>query len=872
VALQPGSSIGAFQIHSLIGQGGMGEVYRARDLHLGRDVAIKVLPASFANGLDRLARFEREARTLATLNHPNIATVFAVERSGDTPAFVMELIEGEDLAQRLARGRIPVQEAIRIASQVAAALEAAHDVNVVHRDVKPANIRLRSDGTVKVVDFGLAKLTDGEPSVASHSPTVFSDTATAAGTILGTPAYMSPEQARGHVVDRRCDVWAFGCVLYEMLAGRSPFQRASAADTIAAVLNDEPEWRTLAETPAHVQVLVRRALRKDLATRLPHLGAARLDLSEAADAMMIEPRSRVRARWWLGGAAIAAALIAVPVRFWMPPGDAPETARFDLAPPPGTLGFDRPGFGAAAPQFSVSPDGQSIVFVADKRGGGSVLFVRSLSAANARELAGTTDASLPFFSFDGADIGYFAKGLLRRISVDGGEPTVICAVPAAQGGSWGPDGTIVFSSGSGLWKVGDRGGTPREIKLPTRGGRYWWPTVVGGGRKVLYLAEDANGRRTVRLHDLQTATEVEVIETRTRAVPTNGFLVFQSAQRLVARRFDEGSGTLSGEPVAITESVAFNEANSRAAFHVAAGTLVYRTITQIPRRLTWTDRTGSEIATVGPPDHYANLTLSHDGARLVAEVDTAPALSGAVSNAESDLWMFDLSRDIRTRLTSESGDESGATWTADDKVILFTRPDGIHAINLETGLRTRRSNERFPFFATNLIDDRLIVTRGPQGIWSIPLDPAAKPSLVVPGEGAILGEPRISPDRRWLAYTANEAGPDQDVYIRRWPATAARWRVSEGGASGLKWNPAGGELFYRNASAVFSVAVSLRPDGSPEIGRPRRLFAVAGNVAGDAYEVSRDGNRFLFAVSDHPEWASRPLRVVLNWPSTVTNR
>jgi len=517
LALTPGTRLGVYEVTAQIGEGGMGQVFRARDTKLNRDVALKILPDPFASDSDRLTRFTREAQTLAALNHPNIAHIHGLEESGGITALVMELVEGEDLSQRIARGAIPLEEALPIAKQIAEALEAAHEQGIIHRDLKPANIKVRTDGTVKVLDFGLAKAIDPVSALstdASQSPTLTSPAMTQMGMILGTAAYMAPEQAKGRAVDRRADIWAFGCVLYEMLNGKRAFGGEDVSDTLANVLKSEPDWTALpALMPIPIRRLLRRSVEKDRKRRLDSAAAARLEIDEAitapatgegvAPVVLAAPRWRRVLPWAVAAVAFIAAVTTLFL--WVPWRKASPPAPLRVS---AELGADVSlviAEGASAPAGNaavVSPDGSQLAFVARPHGGGAPrLYVRRLDQLTATPLAGTENAVGPFFSPDGQWLGFFGGGTLKKIAVTGGTPVTLADVTNARGGSWAEDETIVFSPGTqrggSLWRVPAADGTAERLTTLAQGeGTHRWPQVLPGGRAVLYTVSAIVGDLT----------------------------------------------------------------------------------------------------------------------------------------------------------------------------------------------------------------------------------------------------------------------------------------------------------------------------------------------------------------------------------------
>jgi Tol biopolymer transport system component len=756
------------------------------------------------------------------------------------------------------------------------------------------------EGHAKVLDFGLAKVVEAGsgsmPAALDNSPTITSP-ATASGVILGTAAYMSPEQARGKPVDRRADIWAFGATLYEMLTGVRAFAGETVSDTLSAILRADVDWARLPDTtPEPVRRLLRRCLQKDVAARLPHIGVARLELAETQHPPPAHATPAPSRRWLrpaLAGAVGAGTAVALGLAAFRPAPPEMAPVRFEIGPPSETirLGHTRAtrGTNTPAPHYAVSPDGTAIVFSAAKEDGGVTLWVRQLQTVAARELEGTSDAAFPFWSPDGRHIGYFANGNLMRVPADGGRPTAIATAPAGEGGDWGPDDAIVYAptTAGAIWRVPASGGTAEQVTKPAANTAYHrWPTYVDGGRRVLYLEVNAGGQGVARLRSLSTGEDVEVIKTSNRVMAAAGFIVFVDGNRLMAQAFDERSGEVFGRPVPLAEFVGQSEANARAGFHVSrSGVLVHRGPASVVRRLVWLDRVGRELVEVAQPDRYAHLALSPDNAQLVAEVNVGDDSSGGTA-ALSDIWLLDLHRGVRTRLTSEAGDEYSPTWSIDGQTLYY----GAAALRLATrggtlwkrrsdtgltGLAAIKESVGFRIFGETPDGRNILVSRIDSGsttsdLWSVPLDgsPASRLSL-----GEATSEGHISPDGRWIAYTSGEAGPF-DVYLKRWPPTGQKWRVSQGGGSALAWNPAGGELFFGTPMGEL-VAVTITSSGTdPDIGAPTRVWATPG--AGVAatfatfppYAVSRDGQRFLVALpaTNRPS-SALPLIVTLNWPA-----
>jgi Tol biopolymer transport system component/tRNA A-37 threonylcarbamoyl transferase component Bud32 len=901
-----GRTLSHYRITSAIGAGGMGEVYRATDTSLGRDVAIKVLPQAVTRDPERLGRFRREAHLLASLNHPNIAAIYGLEEADGTPFIALELVEGDDLKARLSRGAIPVPEAIEIAEQVAEALEEAHNKGIVHRDLKPANVKLTSTGKVKVLDFGLAKAWAGDSSDARSAPLVsqtptLEHTGTVAGVILGTAAYMAPEQARGKPVDKRADVWAFGVLLWEMLTGRTLFAGETVTDVIAAVVTREPDLAALpSETPPAVRRLLSRCLRKDPRQRLPDMGTARLELQEVIAGTTIEeaapsaPTSAIvpalRARTWerwawasvaLAALGLAGALAFVHLREVEPTQPA---ARFTVEPP---AGWDfAVNFGWPVP----SPDGRQIVFRASAAGRGqdaSMLWVRPLESITARPLAGTEGATsdIPAWSPDGRSLAFFVRGELRRLNLSDGTVQRICALPAEGNGGtdWSEAGTILFSTGGGagrIYSVAATGGDAKPLTTLDKGRgetNHHVPQVLPGGRRFLFLieGEKADGLYVAPLDS--PAERRRIAPGWYRRVYAARHLLFVRDGTLLAQRFDLEDSALRGEPVAIASSVA-TWANSAgfAWFGVSpAGTLAYYsgggTGNQV--QLSWVDRKGQPIAKVGPPGSYGQIVLSPDERNVAMEMSDA--------EGQFDLWVMDVARGVPSRVTASAANERDPVWSPDGRSLAFiTRGDkgsslrrkGLRGSDAETVLESGTApDEDIPEYWVPDGSTILVVRRNPamdeqNTVWAVASDGGkAEPVL----KGVRLDEPHLSPDGRWIAYVSRESGQDE-VYVEPFRREGERVRVSPAGGGQPKWRADGREIFFTTPASHLQV-VQVRTTGERlDVSLPTDLFELRGygGAQVDDYAPSADGQRILVKLPVEQERKSQ-LHVVTNWTSLL---
>jgi Tol biopolymer transport system component len=899
-ALAPGSRLGHYDILDSLGAGGMGEVYRATDTRLKRQVALKVLPSSVTADPDRLARFQREAEVLASLNHPNIAGLHGIEESDGVKALVMELVEGPTLADRIAQGPIPVEEALTIARQIAEALAAAHDRNIIHRDLKPANIKLRPDGEVKVLDFGLAKAMDqgsgigdqgSGKTILANSPTITSPAMTMHGVILGTAAYMSPEQAAGRPVDRRTDLWAFGVVLMEMLTGRQVFAGESVTDIIASVLKDEPDWKALpASTPPSIHRLLRRCLERDRKKRWPDAATARMECDDAlvtggqTVAAVSRPAAAiVRSPWHLAGAVVAGVAIAAVVAWtrWPAPRPVPESSRFaiDL---PADQRFTRAGRHVLA----LSPDGMQLVYVANQQ-----LFIHSFRDLTTKVIEGSenVDPSEPVFSPDGAWVAYWSNGVLKKIPTGGGSAVQLVELGNPLGLTWTGD-QILAGQPRSIVQVPANGGAAKTLVTIDKPVGDWVqsPQLIDEGRAVLFtLRTDESdwNRSNIVVQDLQSGTRTTLIQGGTdgRALP-GGMLFYARENALFAVAFDERRREVSSTSVPLERDVlpsvgGFSGASQ--ATWSAAGTLAYvMDDTASASSLSWMTRQGVIEPTLIPPQHqfpsFASLALSPDGTRV------AIRLSGN-SRSQSDLWVGDIGRGAMTRLTS-TGTATDPVWTPDGARVCYGNnafevrcqsfdgsapPERLFQIDrLSTVAGISRDSE-WLLISMNAGNGAFDVWAGPN---RSPYE--LKPLLATPASETLAA---LSPDGRWIAYRGDESGRDE-VYVRPFPNVhQGRWQVSTTGATAPRWSKDGRELYYLatgTAGAALQItltAVPVQTQPSFRTGAPTDIGLVPTR---GGYDVAADG-RFLITspVSGSNADSTRPrIVVVQNWLNAAKAR
>jgi len=904
MSLSSGTRLGTYEVRALIGAGGMGEVYEAHDSKLDRDVAIKVLPEQFARDSERLARFQREAKLLAALNHPNIAAIYGLEQSGSTHYLVMELVPGETLRERVAGERpVPVEEALTIAKQIAEALEAAHnsEKGIIHRDLKPANVKVTPEGRVKVLDFGLAKAFAVEQSTEdiANSPTL-SAAPTMQGVIMGTAAYMSPEQARGRAVTKAADIWAFGAVLYELLTGKQAFQGEDVTDILAAVVRAEPDWSRLPEaTPPAIRTLLRRCLRKDRRQRLQDATGVRIEIEDAlSGALGAEPVpavpgkgpfGNVRLAWSVAASAVVIAALAMGAFMYMQPVPAESQAfRFSVGPPQGTNLHPNPHF------LTISPDGTKLAFIATDSSGKEQLWIRALDSEAAQVLAGTDNPVQPFWSADSRFLAFYAgDGKLKKVAASGGPVQTITDAVSGANGSWSRDGVILFAPAAGggttaaaarlgatIRRVSSAGGESQPVTALDESRQetaHYWPHFLPDGKHFLYLALSSNPEKNaIFVGSLDSAEKKLLLNAASNAsyIPP-GYLLFNREGTLMAQPFDAERLELAGEEVPIAEDVQFNAVNMRAAFAASAnGVLAYRIATSASSgQLVWFDRSGKQTVLLGDPNAYGgDVELSPDGKRA------AVSIVDQVRRTE-DLWLYDLGRGLKTRFTFDPAQERNPIWSLDGSRIVFSSTRKGRADLYQKAADNSGTEE--VFFEDNL--DKFGTGWTPDGrfflyssnntgnvenndVLVLPLSGDRKP---VPFQKTEFREgfARFSPDGRWVAYAWYESGLSQ-VYVAPFPGPGGKWLVSTAGGRLPRWRRDGTEIFYLAPDNTLMAAAVNGRGSSFAVGAVRPLFETRATGARYSYDVSADGQRFLINTALE-QAASAPITVVVNWTAGV---
>ena len=878
-----GTTISHYKVLEKIGEGGMGVVYRATDTKLNRDVALKILPEQFASDSQRMGRFQREAQVLASLSHANIGHIYGIEDAGATKALVLELIEGPTLADRIAQGPIPVEEALKIALQITEGMEAAHEKGIIHRDLKPANIKITPEGQVKILDFGLAKALEGETPVAdlSQSPTL-SQAATQAGVLLGTAAYMSPEQARGKPVDKRTDIWAFGVVLYEMLTGRRIFEGEDVTDTLASVLKSDPEWKALsAETPSVVRRLLQRCLMRDTQRRLRDIGEARISIEEyladPSDAM-VQPTGEVAQAAqqsklpWV--AAIVCGIVVAGVAAWNLKPEAPVTvSRFSHVLPEGQTFTN-----ATRGVVTISPDGSRMVYVANRQ-----LYLRAMDALDSTPIPGTDeDPAAPFFSPDGQWIGYFSIPQLKKIAVSGGAPVTLSDTENPYGAPvWGTDDTIVWGQSEGIMRVSANGGTPElliargEVNLRT-------PQILPDGSSVLFTRGPSPASGEVVVHSLESGEQKVLFAGVTAKYVSTGHIVYTVDDVLFAVPFDLDTLEVVGGPVAMVEGVRalppqYAVSDSGSLVFVPGG------VAASERTLGLVDRDGAVERLNVPPKEYLSPRLSPDGQTLVVQ---------SVEDSENVIWVYDLTGDTAIQQLTFEGNNSRPVWTPDSQRITFSSDrDGAMSLywmpadGSGVAERLTTAEEGTSHWTGSwspggellvfIVRDRAADWE----IWKLSVDDRETQSLY-DAPGTMYPGAELSPDAEWLAYGAGPNAIASDIYVEPFPPTGSRRRISQDGGLWPLWSPEGSELFYRPITGLGGTlkSVDIVTEPAFAFSNEQTLPVEGFNVVPQYrdYDMSPDGERLLMVFPaeqpDTGEPARPQINIVLNWFEELKER
>jgi Tol biopolymer transport system component len=847
----------------------MGEVYQARDTRLKRDVAIKVLPAAFARDVERMARLRREAQTLAALNHPNIAAVYELEECDAIPCVVMELVAGDLLSERLARQPLQIGEVLGIATQIIEALEAAHGKGIIHRDLKPSNIKITPDGKVKVLDFGLAK-----PVIAAEDSSPLTLGETGQGAILGTPAYMSPEQARGRPVDKRTDIWAFGCILFELLTRQPAFAGNTASDTIAGILERDPDWKSLpARTPSSVRRLLARCLRKDSKSRLHDIADARIEIEDAEQASGAVTTADHQRKGWPAWVVVAAVPAAVVVTWmattWISPRETAsrlEPVRFSFEPPAGVTSR-RAGGG----DLALSPDGRRVAFVGQDVSGGSAIWLRFLDSEESHKVQGSDGGSAPFWSPDGQFLGFFAQNKLKKVAIAGGTPENICTSDPGLGATWNSSGDIVFNptNRAALMRVAASGGAPEPLTTldPKRNeNSHRWPSFLPDGRHFLFTARSNDTENTaVYIGSIDSKETKRLITTQSNAIYSSaGYLLFARDGTLMAQGFDAGKLELEGVPFPIVANIDQEKPSAFAFFSVAKNenVIAFHEAATSLQELTWFDRSGKAARIVGEKGLYGQPRLSPDGKHLAVVISDP-------ENGNRDIWIMDPVTGIRTQFTSNPANDWFPVWSPDGKYLAFSSDRGSKPSILRKSFPNGTNEELLVATDNGALandwsyDGRYILFSGfrAQNMNLSTVSETRQAELVV--ANAFSGS--YSANGKWLAYETIEGGR-REIYVRSIDGSE-KHRISPGGGLHPRWKGDSGELYYLTPDGGM-MAADVDPSGRFNLSPPTLLFHICNawrsdNLGAD-YEILPDGQQFLFSCQA-PETRKRTTTVAIQW-------
>ena len=869
-----GQTISHYRIVEKIGQGGMGEVYLAEDLTLDRKVALKFLPDAFTSDPERMARFEREAKLLASLNHPNIAGIYGLEQADGNRFLVLEYVEGETLQARLSKGALPLEDALALCRQIAEGLEAAHEKGVIHRDLKPANVMITAEEKVKILDFGLAKaFSDETQSIDSSQSPTLTEAMTQPGVILGTAAYMSPEQAKGKSVDRRADIWAFGCILYECLTGKKVFEGETVTETLAAILREKPDWQALpATTPHNIRFLLKRCLAKERNKRFRDTADVQIQIEEAGD-VSTEAETVYIKRTRLSRIMAAAAVIliislAIPAFLYFRGEEPAEAITFYISTPQNLDDY----------AMEVSPDGRLVAYTAISSGSDQVLCVRRLNSLTPEELDGTEGVTSFFWSPDSRSIAFIAEGRLRRKEISGGPPKDICIAPTEYGGTWGSNGTILLSAGTELHLVSAEGGEAAPLLTPgqfqdVEG--FYRPNFLPDGRHYFYSIQfDDPSKNGVYLKSIDSDIEKRILDGNTRAFFVEpGYLLYHREGTLFAQPFNAKKLSTTGGEVRVSGIDVMFEQRGYAAFSASInGVLIYREkAEQIQSQFVWYDRTGERQGIFGEPQlYFPEFDLSPDE-KMIAMTISNP--SGTVW----DIGILDIPRNIQVNITNDAAADGYPRWSPDGKQIAYTsrqKGGGLYVKELgASGIGTLLLDspgikETMGAWSQDGQYIAYVNRTGPQeDIWILPISGEKKefPFIEAPG---VQNKPVFSPDGKWLAYQSNESGK-YEIYVVSFPGKEQSQRISNNGGVQPHWRDDGRELYYLGLDGEL-LAVDINPENIAYSGKPHILFETKIDVWVNAsqYSVAPDGQRFLI-LEPLAERTPTPITVVTNWTSLL---
>ncbi|MFT5233916.1 MAG: serine/threonine protein kinase [Candidatus Krumholzibacteriia bacterium] len=875
-----GKTLAHYEVISKLGEGGMGEVFRARDTHLSREVALKILPQEVSDNPERAARFEREAVTLASLQHPNVASIYGYEQAEGVRFLVMELVEGEDLAERLKRGAIPIEEVAQIASQIALGLEAAHEGNIVHRDLKPANVRIDTDGVVKILDFGLARAYSDDKSDQYNvqaSPTITA-AMTQMGVVLGTAAYMSPEQARGKPVDKRSDIWAFGVIIYEMLMGMPLYRGETVTDILGAIVHSDPDLSALPKkTPTGLRTLMRRCLTPDAQDRLRDIGEARYalaNLDQAEPQFASAERTGASTKVWSIASVVLFLALAAVTTLWFQSEPETQVLRASIALPEGAV---LRTLGTSGGSMRFSPDGQSIAFVA-QFGGVQQIWVRKLSEHQGHPVQGTEYGHRPFWSPDGKSLGFFTPGSMRRVAASGGAPLTIAAASDGRGACWLEDGTIIFAPNPGaiLLRVDGGGGEATPIVNGGEPGQRE-PRSIGDGEHFLFQETRGGLGWMVCLGNIDGSDRRELVMTTAGADYTKGQLLYLKGKTLVTQSLDINSGQVTGDPVPIAEGIVRDRDYGMGAFTVSPqSALAYQADERTGSELVLFDREGNKLRSVGEPGVFSQVAWSPDNTRIALLIDEGSQVS--------DFWMINVSNGSRQRFTFTPTDESsGPTqplWSPDGERLFFNVEEvsesSVYAKQTDGGgnedlILNIPGAKIWPY---DISDDGQWLLFGleredsNEDLWVFPLNGGgeARPVFETPFDE---WPGNFSPDGRWLAFDSDESGR-REIYVIPFPEGGGKWQVSRAGGRYPQWNDDGTELFFQSQEGGI-MAVLVDSEGTNfSAGDPQELLksTFANGAMGD-FTPSRDGDSLLVVERSVQE---APISLYLNWVEDLAER